>query len=152
MGSALPKDDLRRFPIEVASTALPCGFPEGVEVMVGGEEFQGRMRGWVKQIHCPTMMQFCCLWAGGCVKKTAVRYALSKTFPGYVRGTADPSAALLMTKRRVGVSNRNWFEGSQVSKARPGAPIDFSFDLLPRDEALAGFLFRDLSAFFPGLR
>jgi hypothetical protein len=27
MGSALPKDDLRRFPIEVTSTALPCGFP-----------------------------------------------------------------------------------------------------------------------------
>ena len=27
MGPAFPKDDLRRFPIEVASTALPCGFP-----------------------------------------------------------------------------------------------------------------------------
>jgi hypothetical protein len=26
-------------------------------------------------------------------KKPAVRYALSKTFPGMVRGTADPSAA-----------------------------------------------------------
>ncbi len=34
---------------------------------------------------------------------------------------------LLMTKRRVGVSSRNWFEGSQVSKARPGAPFDFDF-------------------------
>jgi hypothetical protein len=33
---------------------------------------------------------------------------------------------LLMTKRRVGVSSRNWFEGSQVSKARPGAPFGFT--------------------------
>jgi hypothetical protein len=24
-------------------------------------------------------------------------------------------------------SSRNWFEGSQVSKARPGAPFDFTF-------------------------
>jgi hypothetical protein len=31
-----------------------------------------------------------------------------------------------MTKRRVGVSSGNWFEGSQVSKARPGAPFDFT--------------------------
>jgi hypothetical protein len=31
---------------------------------------------------------------------------------------------VLMTKRRVGVSSGNWFEGSQVSKARPGAPFD----------------------------
>src|SRR5271154_2118043 len=30
-----------------------------------------------------------------------------------------------MTKR-MGVSSRNWFEGSQVSKARPGAPFDFT--------------------------
>jgi hypothetical protein len=34
-----------------------------------------------------------------------------------------------MTKRRVGVSIRYWFEGSQVSKARPGAPFDFPFDI-----------------------
>jgi hypothetical protein len=50
-------------------------------------------------------------------------------FPGVVRGTADPSASLLMTKRRVGVSSGNWFEGSQVSKARPGAPFDFTLDI-----------------------
>src|ERR1700722_20392738 len=31
-----------------------------------------------------------------------------------------------MTKRRVSVSSVNWFEGSQVSKARPGAPFDFT--------------------------
>jgi hypothetical protein len=43
-----------------------------------------------------------------------------------IERTADPSAALLMTKRRAGVSSGNWFEGSQVSKARPGAPFDFS--------------------------
>jgi hypothetical protein len=61
-GSAFPKDDLRRFPIKVASTASLCCFPQAVEVMVGREELQGRMRGWVKQIHCPSMMQFCCLW------------------------------------------------------------------------------------------
>src|SRR6202043_3531573 len=36
------------------------------------------------------------------------------------------SQALLMTKRRVSVSSGNWFEGSQVSKARPGAPFDFT--------------------------
>jgi hypothetical protein len=34
-----------------------------------------------------------------------------------------------MTKRRVGVSNRNWFEGSQVSNARPAAPFYFTFDV-----------------------
>jgi hypothetical protein len=42
----------------------------------------------------------------------------------------DPAIVLsrtpLMTKRRVGVSSGNWFEGSQVSKARPGAPFDFT--------------------------
>ena len=26
----------------------------------------------------------------------------------------------------MSVSSRNWFEGSQVSKARPGAPFDFT--------------------------
>src|ERR1700733_827527 len=31
-----------------------------------------------------------------------------------------------MTKRREGVSSGNWFEGSQVSKARPGAPFGFT--------------------------
>jgi hypothetical protein len=36
------------------------------------------------------------------------------------------SQPLLMTKRRVGVSSGNWFEGSQVSKARPWAPFDFT--------------------------
>ena len=70
---------------------------------MGGEEFQSRMRGWVKQIHCPNMMQLCCLWASGCVKKTAVHYALSKTFPGYVRGT-------------VGVPKRNWFRDPRSQK------------------------------------
>jgi hypothetical protein len=34
-----------------------------------------------------------------------------------------------MTKRRVGVSSGNWFEESQVSKARPGAPCDFTLDI-----------------------
>jgi hypothetical protein len=43
-----------------------------------------------------------------------------------IRGTADPSTALLTTKRRVGVSSGNWFEGSQVSKARPGPSFDFT--------------------------
>jgi hypothetical protein len=41
MGAAFPKNDLRRFPIEVASTAMPCSFPQTVEVMAVGEEFQG---------------------------------------------------------------------------------------------------------------
>jgi hypothetical protein len=43
------------------------------------------------------------------------------------------SQALGMTRRRVGVFSRNWFEGSQVSNARPhgtpgqaGAPFDFT--------------------------
>src|SRR5258708_25526607 len=36
------------------------------------------------------------------------------------------SQLLLMTKRRANVSSGNWFEGAQVSKARPGAPIDFT--------------------------
>jgi hypothetical protein len=36
------------------------------------------------------------------------------------------SRLLLMTKGRVGVSSGNWFEGSQVSEARPGAPFDFT--------------------------
>jgi hypothetical protein len=30
-------------------------------------------------------------------------------------------------KEEVGVSSGDWFEGSQVSKARPGAPIGFTF-------------------------
>jgi hypothetical protein len=64
MGSAFPKDYLRSFPIKVASAASLGGFPQSVEVMVGGEKFQGRMRGWVKQIHCPPMMQFCSSWRG----------------------------------------------------------------------------------------
>jgi hypothetical protein len=42
-----------------------------------------------------------------------------------------------MTKRRVGVSSGNWFEGSQVSKARPGAPFDFSLSILQRAQALS---------------
>jgi len=43
------------------------------------------------------------------------------------------SASLLMTKRRMDISSGNWFEGSQVSKARPhgtpgqaGAPFGFT--------------------------
>jgi hypothetical protein len=50
---------------------------------------------------------------------------------GYAENTkrSKKSQALIMTKRRVGVSIRNWFEGSQVSKARPGAPFDFPFDI-----------------------
>jgi hypothetical protein len=35
---------------------------------------------------------------------------------------------LLITKRREGVFSGNWFEGSQVSKARPGAPSVSPFD------------------------
>jgi hypothetical protein len=49
------------------------------------------------------------------------------------KDSAESSAALLVTKRRVGVSSGNRFEGSQVSKARPhgtpgqaGAPFDFT--------------------------
>jgi hypothetical protein len=30
------------------------------------------------------------------------------------------------TKKRVSVSSGNWFEGSQVSNARPGAPFGFT--------------------------
>jgi hypothetical protein len=47
---------------------------------------------------------------------------------GYAENTkgSKKSQALGMTKRRVSVSSRNWFEGSQVSKARPGAPIGFT--------------------------
>jgi hypothetical protein len=37
-----------------------------------------------------------------------------------------------MTKRAVDVSSGNWFEGSQVSKARPGAPFDFSLTVAER--------------------
>jgi hypothetical protein len=36
------------------------------------------------------------------------------------------SNSLLMTKGSVGVPSGNWFEGSQVSNARPGAPFDFT--------------------------
>jgi hypothetical protein len=36
--------------------------------------------------------------------------------------------SLLMTKRRVGVSSGNWFEGSQVSKRDLGHPSVSSFD------------------------
>jgi hypothetical protein len=58
---------------------------------------------------------------------------------GYAENTkrSKKSQALLMTKRRVGVSIRNWFEGSQVSKARPGAPFDFPFDIAegPKERA-----------------
>jgi hypothetical protein len=47
---------------------------------------------------------------------------------GYAENTkrSKKSQALLMTKRRVGVSSGNWFEGFQVSKARPGAPFAFT--------------------------
>jgi hypothetical protein len=41
MGAAFPKDNLRRFTIKVASTALLCRFPQAVEVMAGREELQG---------------------------------------------------------------------------------------------------------------
>jgi hypothetical protein len=41
-------------------------------------------------------------------------------------GDVGNPGTLLMTKSREGVSRRNWFEGSQVSKARPGAPFDFA--------------------------
>jgi hypothetical protein len=36
------------------------------------------------------------------------------------------TGTLLMTQRRVGMCSGNWLEGSQVSKARPGAPIGFT--------------------------
>src|SRR3984885_656806 len=57
-----------------------------------------------------------------------VWFSLKRTTSGVAH---DSSAAgnpgtLLMTKGRVGVSSGNWFEGSQVSKARPGAPFDFT--------------------------
>jgi hypothetical protein len=42
------------------------------------------------------------------------------------KDSAESSASLLMTKSREGVSRRNRLEGSQVSKARPGAPFDFT--------------------------
>src|SRR6266702_6181047 len=38
------------------------------------------------------------------------------------------SRLLLMTKGRVGVSNGNWFEGSQVSESRPGHPSISPFE------------------------
>jgi hypothetical protein len=41
----------------------------------------------------------------------------------FAGGAAIPVGALLMAKRRMSVSSGNWFEGSQVSKARPGAPF-----------------------------
>src|SRR5450631_1741158 len=41
-------------------------------------------------------------------------------------GEVGNPGTLLMTKRRMGVSSGNWFEGSQVSKARPGAPFGFT--------------------------
>jgi hypothetical protein len=44
-------------------------------------------------------------------------------------GEVGNPGTLLMTKRRVGVSSGNWFEESQVSKARPGAPLDFTLDI-----------------------
>jgi hypothetical protein len=42
----------------------------------------------------------------------------------YRSTTTFPLSSFGMTKGRVGVSSGNWFEGSQVSKARPGAPFD----------------------------
>ena len=39
-------------------------------------------------------------------------------------GEVGNPGTLGMTKERV--SSGNWFEGSQVSKARPGAPFDFN--------------------------
>ena len=41
-------------------------------------------------------------------------------------GEVGNPGTLGMTKGWVGVSSRNWFEGSQVSNARPGAPFDFT--------------------------
>jgi hypothetical protein len=41
MTSAFPEHDLRRFPIEVASTTMLCRFPQAIEVMPGGKELQG---------------------------------------------------------------------------------------------------------------
>jgi hypothetical protein len=41
MGSAFPKDDLRRLPIKVASTTLFGRFPQAIEVMSGGKELEG---------------------------------------------------------------------------------------------------------------
>jgi hypothetical protein len=41
MGSAFPKDDLRCFPIKLASTTLLCRFPQATEVMPGWKELQG---------------------------------------------------------------------------------------------------------------
>jgi hypothetical protein len=38
-----------------------------------------------------------------------------------------------MTKGREGVSSGIWFEGSQVSEARPGAPFDFTLRMLQRE-------------------
>jgi hypothetical protein len=44
----------------------------------------------------------------------------------FLSPVASASRLLGMTKERVGVSSGNWFEGSQVSKARPGAPFGFT--------------------------
>jgi hypothetical protein len=52
--------------------------------------------------------------------------------PGFVEGldkSIDGAPVLfpgVLTKRREGFSSGNWFEGSQVSNARPGAPFDFT--------------------------
>jgi hypothetical protein len=49
----------------------------------------------------------------------------SSTEPSWKHHAADPSASLPMTKSKW-VFPGNWFEGSQVSNARPGAPIGFT--------------------------
>jgi hypothetical protein len=41
MGSPLPKDDLGRFSIQVASATFLCRFSQAPEVVAGREEFQG---------------------------------------------------------------------------------------------------------------
>jgi hypothetical protein len=41
-------------------------------------------------------------------------------------GEAGNPGTVLMTNGSVGIPSGNWFEGSQVSKARPGAPFDFT--------------------------
>jgi hypothetical protein len=65
-----------------------------------------------------------------------LRYALAKkTFPGRVRrslhGSPGQVGCAPNDKGEGRVSSGNWFEGSQVSKARPGAPFDFTLRFHP---------------------
>jgi hypothetical protein len=74
------------------------------------------------------------------LEQTALARSANSLVGAFVWGSGAPqtrSAAPLMTKRRVCVSSGNWFEGSQVSKARPGAPIGFTHSILQRAQALS---------------